>query len=86
MLSRPPSVEVHCFGGLVVLVELVLGGVVELALGGGVVFVVELPVVPVVPVVVVVPVFAVLLNCCEAFRKASGSFAIWLCASGWAFR
>lgn len=64
-----------------------------LVLDGGVaVLVVELPVVPVVLVVpvvpvvpvvlVVVPVLVVLLNCCEAFKKASGSFAIWLCASG----
>ena len=45
---------------------------------------VELPVVPV--VLAVVPVFVVLLNCCEAFKKLSGSLATWLCASGWAFR
>jgi len=41
----------------------------------------------VVPVaLVVVPVLVLLLNCCEALRKLSGSLAIWLWASGWAFK
>ncbi len=59
----PLLVDVHCFGGLVVLVVL---GVVVL---GVVAFAVPV-------VLVVVPVFVLLLNCCEAFRKLSGSFAI----------
>jgi len=37
-------------------------------------------------VLVVVPVLVLLLNCCEAFKKLSGSLAIWLWASGWAFK
>ena len=61
---RPSRVDVHYLGGLVVLLEL---GVVGL---GVVVFAV-----PVVPVVVPVFVLLLLLNCCEAFRKLSGSFA-----------
>jgi hypothetical protein len=40
----------------------------------------------VVVVVFVVPVLVLLLNCCEALRKLSGSLAIWLWASGWAFK
>jgi len=40
----------------------------------------------VVPVALVVVPVLLLLNCCEAFRKPSGSLAIWLWASGWAFK
>jgi hypothetical protein len=66
-------IEVHCFGGLVALFVVVLGVVVV------VVFAVPF-------VLVGVPVLVLLLNCCEAFRKLSGSLAIWLWASGWAFK
>lgn len=70
---RPPQFEVHCFGGLAALFVVVLGVVVV------VVFAVPVA-------LVVVPVLAPLLNCCEAFKKLSGSLAIWLWASGWAFK
>jgi hypothetical protein len=66
-----PAMFNYCFGGFGASAGLV---------GSGVVVVLTLPVVPVV-VLVLVPVL-VLVNCCEAFRKLSGSFAIWLWASG----
>jgi hypothetical protein len=65
-----PAMFNYCFGGFGASAGLVASGVVVLTV----------PVVPVV-VLVLVPVL-VLLNCCEAFRKLSGSFAIWLWASG----
>ena len=65
-----PAMFNYCFGGFGVSAGFVASGVVVLTV----------PVVPVV-VLVLVPVL-VPLNCCDAFRKLSGSFAIWLWASG----
>src|SRR4029077_1767999 len=69
-LAFLPAMSNYCFGGFGVSAGLVASGVVVLTV----------PVVPVV-VLVLVPVFA-LLHCWEALRELSGSFAIWLWASG----